>query len=774
MIWKKISLPFTPDDQSTHCVDVLSEALRGNAGVAAIEVDVDADALRIEYDPERVSPQRIAQLAEQLGLTLREDVESCTVRLKGAGCYTCLNRLENTLGQIEDVLRVSLNAPAGKLSVEYRDHSGHRPLAELQAHVGKLGYRIETEEPDEATSFFERHRGTLLTAACALFLALGWGITFWDVPAWLPVALFVLSYAAGGTDSTFLALRQLRGGEFSVDLLMVAAAVGAAAIGYWEEGAILLFLFSLSHTLESFAMDRTRHAIRRLMDLRPSQALVVQQGREVELPVEDVQVGQHILIKPGGRIPLDGVVVSGQSSVDQAPITGESMPVAKAASDPVYAGTINGTGALEVRVDKRAADSTLAKIIQLVSEAQSERAPTQRLIDHFSQYYTPAILVGVALALVIPWALGQAFNAVFYRAMVLLVVASPCALVISTPASILSAIANAARNGVLFKGGVHLEAMGHIRALAFDKTGTLTSGRPQLQDVIVFDQALGHDALLSLAASVEQRSEHPLAEALVNAARQRELPLKSVEAFRAFPGQGVRAQLDGQTLWVGTRALLEQQAIATTPAMVRRVETLEAQGKTVVWVATSSPLGAIAVADELREGAPEAVAQLRRVGIHKTIMITGDNPRVAEAVGRAVGADEVHAQLMPEDKVHLVKRLRQQGHRVAMVGDGVNDAPALAAADLGIAMGAAGTDVALETADVVLMSDDLSKLVFAIRLSRRARVVVYQNIGFSLVVIATLIVTGLLGVLSLPLGVVGHEGSTLLVVLNGLRLLRFK
>lgn len=623
-------------------------------------------------------------------------------------------------------------------------------------------------------SFWQRYQGVVYTAACAVFLAIGWGLQFSSGPGWLPLVFFVLSYLAGGTKSATTALRLLKSGQFSVDLLMVAAALGAAAIGHWEEGAILLFLFSLSHALEEFAMDRTRNAIRHLVDLRPRTALLIREGREISVAVEQVQVGDRFIIKPGGRIPLDGVVVDGQSSIDQASITGESMPVSKGPKDPVYAGTINGTGWLEVRASKKASDSTLDKIIQLVAEAQNQRAPTQRFIDRFSQYYTPLILLGVALAIAIPWALGQDFDAVFYRAMVLLVVASPCALVISTPASILPAIANAARHGVLFKGGVYLELMGQIDVVAFDKTGTLTSGKPQLNEVVIFSEEIDDEGLLRLAASVEQRSEHPLAQTVVSAAQARGIELQAAVNFRAFPGRGVRAQIGDQTIYVGSHTFLTGQGIAITPRMHDEVEALTTQGNTLMWVASARALGAIAVADQLRAGAQQAVQKLRQIGVEKTIMITGDNQRVAQAVGQAVGVDEVYAELMPQDKVRLVKSLREQKRRVIMVGDGVNDAPALAAADLGVAMGAAGTDVALETADVVLMADDLDKLTFAIRLSRQARTVVFQNIGFSLVVILTLLATGAADVLSLPLGVIGHEGSTLIVVMNGLRLLRFK
>jgi Cd2+/Zn2+-exporting ATPase len=633
--------------------------------------------------------------------------------------------------------------------------------------------RTEVAHPDAAETG-RRQLQALFTGACAFFLALGSALLWMDLPLLYSVAVFALAYFFGGYFSLPVALRALRRGAFSVDFLMLAAATGAATLGRWQEGAILLFLFSLSNTLEAYAMGRTRRAIRALMDLRPARALVRRDGAEIWVSVEDLSVGDHVIVRPGERLPIDGIILDGESSVDQASITGESLPVHKRAGDTVFAGTINQQGVLEIEVKKPVQETLLAKIIQLVEQAQSERAPTQRLIDHFGHYYTMGVVVGTLLTLIVPvFVLGQDFSSAFYRAMTLLVVASPCALVISIPAAILAAIANGARHGVLFKGGAHLEAMGTVRVIALDKTGTLTYGKPQVTHVIPNPESdLEESQLLALAAAVEKYSEHPLAHAVVQAAHEQEGELEEASGFQALLGRGVTAHMNGRQLWVGNRALLTQLGQTLPEGLEHRVEELESQGNTVILISNGQPLGAIAVSDTLRPAARAVIAELKTLGIEKTVMITGDNERAAAAIARAAGIDEPHAHLLPHEKVQLIRELKERYGRVAMVGDGVNDAPALATATVGIAMGGAGTDVALETADVVLMSDDLTRLSYAVRLSRRAGRVMRQNLVFASLVILSLITATFAINLPLPLGVVGHEGSTLIVVLNGLRLLK--
>ncbi len=638
----------------------------------------------------------------------------------------------------------------------------------------------------------------LLTLICTLALAAGVVGGALGLPEGVQIALYGIAYLSGGYYGALEGLAALRRRELNVDFLMVLAAVGAASIGEWAEGATLLFLFSLSNTLQTYALDRSRNAIRALMDLRPPEATVRRpDGRDEIVPLEALRVGDIVLVRPGERLPVDGRVLSGSSSIDQAAITGESMPVLKRADDEVFAGTVNGRGALEVRMTKAVEDTTLAKIILLVEQAQASKAPTQRFLDEFEPKYAAGVVGATILAIVVPYVLlRQPFDETFYRAMTLLVVASPCALVISTPASILSAIANAARQGILVKGGAYLEELASVEVIAFDKTGTLTVGRPSVTDVIAAQEVLGEawfdsqfftrldpagpctpgrcapDELLQLTASVERLSEHPLGEAIVRAAQARGLPPLEADNLQALAGQGIVAFVGGEEVRVGNRRLFDSIGQLWPEPLRAQARELEAQGKTVVGVSRgNAPLGYIALADTVRPSAEAALDALRELGIRRIVMLTGDTRRVAAAVAEALDIDEYYGDLLPDQKVEMLRKLTRQA-RVAMVGDGVNDAPALAASNVGIAMGGAGTDVALETADMVLMADDLSKLPYAIELSRRARQIVWQNIAFSLGVIGVLILGVFFVDLPLPLGVVGHEGSTLVVVANGLRLLR--
>jgi len=534
---------------------------------------------------------------------------------------------------------------------------------------------------------------------------------------------------------------------------------------------MLLFLFSLSHVLQSYAMDRTRRAIESLMDLRPKTANLMV-GSDIEtVPIEQLQMGDVVVVKPGESVPMDGIVRAGESSVNQASITGESMPVDKERGSAVFAGTINQLGALEVKVTRLAQDSTLAKLIQMVEEAQSQKAGTQCFLDRAEQWYAGGVLIFTAGLILVPWlVLNQAFAAVFYRAVTVMVVAY------------LSAIGGAARRGVLFKGGAHLETTAAVKIVAFDKTGTLTIGRPSVTDVIAMSDdpfqgaAEAERELLTLAASVEAKSEHIIGEAIVNEAVSRGVSLLPVTSFQSTMGKGARAMVGDQDIALGSYRYFQEFDCDYCDTAEVQITRLQEEGKTSILVAHMLPsgkarvIGVIAMADQMRPEAPAVVAALKRAGVKKVVMLTGDSDRVAQAIGRAAGVDMVHADLLPEDKVKIIRELHEEG-LVAMVGDGVNDAPALASATLGIAMGAAGTDVAMETADVVLMSSDLTKIPYAIELGRRARTVVWQNLGFSAAVIAVLMVAALGFQLPLTLGVIGHEGSTVLVVLNGLRLL---
>lgn len=759
-----------------YCAQAMLGALQDEPGVVAAHVNVSDDSLTLDYNPELIDPQRIALIADEVERRLHDNYEMCGLRAGGLHCDECLARLEgHTVAAAADVPAAIVQTADGVLSLALApaDAAARR----VEKATRRLGHHIETSSERGLRSLLRQERlAPILVGVTLVALLSGVAARALGAPGWLVTVFATISYVAGGYFGLLASIQSLRRLEINVDLLMILAAGGAALIGSWPEGATLLFLFSLSNVLQSYALGRSRQAIRKLLDLRPATALVRRNGREVEVLVEMLGVGETVIIKPGESIPVDGVVTLGESSVDQASITGESVPVDKKPGDQVFAGTVNQHGALEVRVSKPAEDTTLAKIIKLVEEAQDERAPTQRFLDTFEQYYAMAIIAGVTLFIAIPVLfLGQPFQPTFYRGMVLLVVASPCALVISTPASILSAIADAARKGILFKGGAHLENAATLKVVAFDKTGTLTFGRPVVTDVVAMN-GYSEDELLALAAAAEERSEHPLAEAVVDEAEARSLTIPAVSNFQAHPGMGVRAQVNGTQVVVGSRRLLEHEGIEIQPAADSQVRRLEDEGKTVLLVHNHTVVGAIAVADRLRPQAHATVAALKRAGVERVAMLTGDNERVAQAIASEVGVDEVHAALMPDDKVKVLKDLREKYGNIAMVGDGVNDAPALATASIGIAMGAAGTDVALETADVVLMADDLSKLPYVIRLSKKARRVVWQNITFSLAVIVLLIAGtfGLFGpTLPLPLGVVGHEGSTVLVVFNGLRLLAF-
>ncbi len=584
------------------------------------------------------------------------------------------------------------------------------------------------------------------------------------------------SFLGEGLRKVFLLLRlKLRLTELGIDSLISLAIVGAIAIGEYVEAASLAFLFSLAELLERYAVDRARNSLRELMKLAPPTARVRRDGRELELPVEEVQIGEIVVVRPGDRIPLDGEVVSGESAVDQAPITGESVPVEKGPGDPVYAGTINQEGYLEIKVTKRSTDTTLAKIIHLVEEAEERRAPIERFVDRFARYYTPTVvLVAVGVATVPPLAFGAPFVDWFVRALALLVIACPCAMLISTPVSVVSAITAAARQGVLIKGGVYLEEVGQIRAIALDKTGTLTRGELAVTDVVPLN-GRSPEEVLALAARLEARSRHPIARAIVKHYEERNGAVPEhdgLEGFESVTGKGVRARWNGQTVIVGKPELFPNaRELEGLPAF----QELEAQAKTVVVVGTPEEAwGLIAVADEIRPEAPLAVEALKRLGL-EVVMITGDNEGTARAVAQRLGIEHVHAEVLPEGKVAEVEKLLQEFGKVAMVGDGVNDAPALARATVGIAMGAIGTDAALETADVALLGDDLSRLPYLIELSRTARSVIRQNIASSITVKLGLGLGVFPGWVTLVVAVlVGDMGMSLAVTGNALRLARIR
>jgi Zn2+/Cd2+-exporting ATPase len=597
--------------------------------------------------------------------------------------------------------------------------------------------------------------------------------------AWM--SLFAIAVLVGGWGNFKRAVFSIVRLDFNMSVLMSVAVIGAVLIRAWDEAAVVAFLYSASDVLTAWSVGRARRSIRDLLDAAPPTARVVRQAGEVEVGVEDVDVGETMLLKPGEKVALDGEILQGTAAIDESSITGESVPAERGPGDTVFAGTIDTDGSLRVRVTRRVEDTTLARIIDLVEEAQGSRAPSQAFVDRFAAIYTPAVLaLAAGIVLLPPLVGGQPWAPWIYRGLALLVVSCPCALVVSTPVAIVSAIGNAARNGVLVKGGVYLELMGSIKAVAFDKTGTLTRGRPELTDALVSPGAVGPDGqpltvdeLLCLAASLEASSEHPLAHAVLRGAEGRGCGAHAVTSFRALAGLGARGEVDGIDVRIGNLRLFEGTSVAQAAAPL--VAPLHAEGKTAMLLATdSSLLGVLAVADEVRPDARAAVSELRAAGISHLAMLTGDNRAAADAIAGRTGVDETRAELLPEDKVAAVKELLAEHGAVAMVGDGVNDAPALATATVGIAMGGAGTDTALETADIALMADDLGKLPFTVRLSRATLSMIRQNIAFSLAVKLVAVALVFPGWLTLWLAILSDMGATLIVTLNAMRLLRVR
>lgn len=636
--------------------------------------------------------------------------------------------------------------------------------------------------PQRFTQFTEEHADTLAALLCGLLLFLGWFALHFG---WLGLALLLLpaAYVIGGYESAREGLTTLfKEKELDVDLLMIVAAVGAASLGLWRreyyliiDGAILILIFAISGALEGYAMRRTERSIRSLMSLTPDTARVLRQEREEEISINQLKVGDEIVVKPGELIPTDGIIVSGYSTINQAAITGESLPVEKTVGEEVFAGTLNGYGALQIKVHKPAESSLIQRVIRLVEQAQTEEPPSQQFIDRFERGYAKVIVVaGVLLSILPPFLWGWSWETTIYRALTFLVVASPCALMAAIMPTLLSGIANGARQGILFKNGAQLEKIGKVRAIAFDKTGTLTTGQVQVFQIIPASKYTQTD-VLQAAAAVESGSEHPIGKAIVQAAS--DLDWVSAVEVQAIPGQGIVGIVKEQKMIVGNAAFVQQYVIDLPEELREMAQSLEQEGKTVVWVAQGQEdryqvMGAIAIADEVRKQAAATITCLKKLGVEQIVMLTGDNEETAHSVAQAVGIDRVYAQLLPEDKLDIIRRLQQQYQTVAMVGDGINDAPALAQASVGIAMGKAGSDVALETADIVLMADRLEKIAVAIHLGRRSQAIVKQNIVVALGFIMLLLVGNFLGNINLPIGVIGHEGSTVLVTLSGLRLLK--
>ena len=790
------------------CAGTLESGVGRLDGVLWVSANFAASRLAVEYDAERIDLPAIVARIRSLGYEVpgaAVPAGEVTYEVEGLDCADCALHLEEALRRTPGVERADVDFPLARLRLT------PRPGAEVGSAVeqvaAQMGYALRDRETrgregvaPGRRGWLWRRRRDLATAGSGLFIALGVALRLAGLPEAAVGGAFIAAIVVGGfyvARSGWAALRSAR--SLDMNALMTIAAVGAIFVGETAEGAVAMFLFSLGNSLENYSMGRARNAIQRLMDLSPRRATVLYGDRQEEVPVEALRIGDRFLVRPGERVPMDGLVLDGQSAVNQAPITGESVPVAKAPEDEVFAGTINGQGALVVRVTRLAADTTIARIIKMVEEAQAQKAPTQRFVDRFARVYTPAVIAVAAGVAVLPplaiWLLAAGPPAAgdlpallgtwVYRALVLLVIACPCALVISTPVSIVSAIASAARAGVLIKGGAHLEALGTLKVMALDKTGTLTAGRPEVVDVRCVDHSpglawpdcAGCRRTLAEAAAVERRSEHPLARAVVRAAAAQGLAheMPPAEAVQALAGRGVRGRVNGHTITVATHSYIHESdpALRSGP-LCDAVEAVQAAGRTAMIVRDDccGVQGYIAVADTLRPEVPQVLDALRRAGIERTVMLTGDNEATARAVARAAGVDAMQAGLLPEQKVSAVEDLLARYGSVAMVGDGVNDAPALARVTVGIAMGAAGTDTALETADVALMADDLGKLPFALRLSRNARRIIGQNVALALGIKAVFLALALAGAATLWMAVFADVGASLLVTFNGMRLLR--
>ncbi|MCI1016737.1 heavy metal translocating P-type ATPase [Herbaspirillum sp. C7C2] len=828
-------------DGNDACVRRLIDEISAKAGVVNVHVrpteGQGASQLCIHYDTEQLSFGRIREIVDAAGAKITERYAHVIWKISGINHQRRSRTVENHLRALPGVLAADIGAGS---SVHVDFDRQQCDVSRLAATLRGLGVQIldnvehgaSTLSPaehahdhqhthdkdsgahkhshahgqshadhggkDEAHShehggMFGANTELIFSLLCGALLGTGWLIEKFvaGMPAWLPMACFVAAYFFGGFYTIREAIDNIRLKRFEIDTLMLVAAAGAAALGSWAEGALLLFLFSLGHALEHYAMGRAKRAIEALAKLAPEVASVRRDGKVVEIKVEELRLGDVVIVRPNERLPADGFIVLGNSAINQAPVTGESIPVDKRPVDDVsiararpdgvdseskaFAGAINGSGAIEIEVTRRSTESALARVVKMVSEAETRKSATQRFTDKFERIFVPAVLA-LAFLLLFAWVIvDEPFRDSFYRAMAVLVAASPCALAIATPSAVLSGIARAARSGVLIKGGAPLEELGSLNAIAFDKTGTLTEGRPRITDVVPAE-GVSVEELLNVALAVEAHSDHPLAAAITRDAKKHlgsseNPPL--AQDIKSLTGRGVIAAIAGETVWIGKLEMFGSDGVPPLDAGTKAaVEQLREKGRTTMVVRHGQrDLGTIGLMDTPRAGAREALQELRGIGITRMIMISGDHQKVADAVAGEVGLDEAWGNLMPEDKVDAIRKLRQST-KVAMVGDGVNDAPAMANSTVGIAMGAAGSDVALETADVALMADDLKNLPFAVDLSRHTRSVIRQNVFISLGVVAFLVPATIFG-LSIGVAVAMHEGSTLIVVFNALRLLAY-
>ncbi|MEZ7516113.1 heavy metal translocating P-type ATPase [Flavobacterium frigidarium] len=815
-------------NENDPCVKRFIRELEAKDGIEKVHIaDEKSDEvpqLCFHYDPELISIDRIQTLAKLTSASIGDKYGHRLIEVKGIRHIKHARKIEESLNLLPGILQSAVSA-TGMVGLEYEIAKiDEKKILEFLRKVGldiittevnvKYYLKIASEdiEPlkeankkeqnhDEGEDHEHSHSGILgknteliFSIICGALLGIGFGLSYVEsIPDWISLSLYIGAYFFGGYFTAKEAVETIAKGGFEIDFLMLVAAIGAAILSAWAEGALLLFLFSLGHALEHYAMNKARKSIAALADLAPKTALLKKDGKTQEVGIDTLRIGDVIVVKPNSKIAADGVVINGKSSVNQAPITGESVPVDKIPVEDtkkeysqeddikdenrVFAGTINGNSTLEVKVIKEAKDSTLSRLVKMVNEAQTQKSPTQLLTDKFEKYFVPSVLILVVILLFAFLIIDEPFSTSFYRAMAVLVAASPCALAISTPSAVLSGVARAAQGGVLIKGGRPLEDLGVITAVAFDKTGTLTEGKPKLTQVVPLGKTKVNE-LLKIAVAVENLSDHPLAKAVVRDGKER---LKGVEIpeasnLEAVLGKGIKASLGSDKIYVGNLALFEDLDDAKPSEEVKsNVRELEDGGNTTMLIRRNREyIGIIALMDTPREAAKETLKKLKALGIKRMIMLTGDNQKVADAVAKEIGLTDAWGSLLPEEKVDAIKKLMKEESKVAMIGDGVNDAPAMANSTVGIAMGAAGSDVALETADIALMADKLETLPFAIGLSRKAKTIIKQNLWVSLGIVAVLIPSTILGLANIGTAVVIHEGSTLLVVFNALRLLAYK
>jgi len=753
------------------CIERLVEALREMNGMARVTVSRDRGAVEVTYDKDLLTFERIKSKARSIGVTVEERFRHDIIPVEGLDCPDCASKLETSVRRMRGVAWASLSYATSKMIVEYEPQVVD--VARIAKRIRDMGYDVTAAVPEAGevrrVKTRKEMRLVLTVTSGALFL-IALGLETAGAGRGLIDPLFLASAVAGGVYAARTALLGAKNLTLDTNFLMTVAAIGALWLGDYSEAAAVMFLFSLGSTLEARTADKTRRSIRGLIQAFPTHAAVRREGVVVEVPIAEVEIGEVVLVKPGEKMPVDGTIVGGESALDEAPITGESIPREKRKGDIVFAGSINGRGALEVRTTATVEDNTLVRIVHLVEETQACKAPSQRFTERFGRYYTP-IVIGLAalLAVLGPLVFGGGYSQWLERSLILLVVSCPCALVISTPVAIVAAIGNAARSGVLIKGGAHLEALGEVSVVAFDKTGTLTSGKLSVCDVVAFGQRTV-DQVLRVAAAVETRSEHSLADAIIERASELGSELPVVSFFEAWPGKGARAVVEGEVFYVGNRRLMEEVGICVPDAA--DLAAMTDRGCSLVYLAGEKEAwGAIGATDTPRTYTADALIELRSAGITRTVVLTGDTDRSARVVASELAIDEVHAELLPQDKLDIIRDISRRS-KVAMVGDGINDAPALAAADVGVAMGGAGSHAAIEAADVALMSDEIVMLPYAIRLSRRARRIIRQNLVIALTAAGLLVCGALFRWVSLATGVLGHEGSALLVIANSMRLIK--